>query len=68
MTFGVAGRLLRCCVRCALQLAQLQDTYEKKVPLGPHGSARPNKQTLEDIKKHGKAEMAVKHTDLVDEK
>ena len=50
----------------AVQLAQLQENYDKKVPLGPHGSARPNKQTLEDIKKHGKAEIAVKHTDLLE--
>jgi len=47
------------------QLEQLQENYEKKVPLGPHGSVRPNKQTLEDIKKNGKAEIAVKHTDLL---
>ena len=49
-----------------LQLEQLQENYEKKVPLGPHGSVRPNKQTLEDIKKNGKAEIAVKHTDLLE--
>ena len=37
------------------------------MPLGPHGSARPNKQTLEDIKKHGKAELPVKLADQLEQ-
>jgi hypothetical protein len=27
-----------------LQMKQLESTYEKKLPLGPHGSARPQQQ------------------------
>ena len=46
-----------------LQLEELQENYTKSLPQGPHGSVRPNKQTLEDIKKNGKAEHPVSHID-----
>lgn len=34
------------------QMKQLQSQIDRSVPLGPHGSARPDQQTIEDLKKN----------------
>ncbi len=34
----------------AAQIKQLEEKYDRQEPLGPHGSARPNQQTIADLK------------------
>jgi glutamate decarboxylase len=43
------------------QIKQLEAKYDKQVPLGPHGSARPNQQTIADLKEHPSPQALPSH-------